>query len=93
MVIDIERNVKVIYMSMDSDARGCHTYLLHEVLNELGCEELLNGDKPPTTSGKELKMTTSSIEKGGYKMVTYKKNTVSDETITTTGLFRSVTRC
>jgi hypothetical protein len=77
-------------MSMDSDARGCHTYLLHEVLNELGCEELLNGDKLPTTSGKELKTTTSSAEKGGYKMITYKKNTVSDETITTAGLFRSV---
>jgi hypothetical protein len=90
MVIDIERNVKIMYMSMDSDARGCHTYLLHEVLNELGCEELLNGDKLPTTSGKELKTTTSSAEKGGYKMITYKKNTVSDETITTAGLFRSV---
>ena len=90
MVIDIERNVKVMYMSMESDTRGCHTYLLHEALNELGCEELLNGDKLPTTSGKELKTTISSTEKGGYKMVTYKKNTVSDETITTAGLFRSV---
>jgi len=90
MVIDIERNVKVMYMSMESWELGHHAYLLHEVLNELGCEELLNGGKLPNTSRKELKMTTSSIEKGGYKMVTYKKNTVSDETITTAGLFRSV---
>jgi hypothetical protein len=86
-------------MSMSSWDMSHHAYLLHdvlnelgceEVLNELGCEELLNGDKLPNTSGKELKTTISSVEKGGYKMITYKKNTVSDETITTVGLFRSV---
>lgn len=90
MVIDIEINVKVRYMSMDTDTQARHAYLLHEVLNDVGDEELLNGDKNPHTTRKELKTTISLAEKGGYKMVTYKKNTVSDETVTTVGLFRSV---
>jgi hypothetical protein len=91
MVIDIERIQKVMYMSMSVNTPAAiRTYLLHDALKRIDCEELLNEIEESTTVNRLLTIRTSSIAGNNYKNITYKKNSVSPNTLTTLGLFRSV---
>ena len=65
-------------------------YLLHNVLESLDCVDLLNENGLDVPAKKILNIRTNSIGNSQYKTITYKKNSVSDETLTTLGLFRSV---
>ena len=65
-------------------------YLLHNVLECLDCVDLLNENEPCVPAKKILNIRTNSIGNSQYKTITYKKNSVSDDTLTTLGLFRSV---
>ena len=78
-------------MSMMTNTQVQPTYLLHDVLKELECSDLLNGNENTSKSKCGLKIVSNSEQtNNGNKMVTYKKNTVKNETITTLGLFRSI---
>jgi len=77
-------------MSMDNNTTNGQQYLLHNVLECLDCVDLLNDNEPCVPAKKILNTLTSSIGNSQYKTITYKKNSVSDETLTTLGLFRSV---
>ena len=67
-----------------------HTYLLHDALKDIDCEELLNENGETNHTNRLLSSRKISIEENDYKVITYKKNSVSEETLTTLGLFRSV---
>ena len=81
---------KVLYMSMNDNTTIGQTYLVHNVLKCLDCVDLLNENEPCVPAKKILNTITSSIGNSQYKTITYKKNSVSDETLVTLGLFRSV---
>lgn len=74
---------------MNDNTTG-QTHLLHNLLECLDCVDLLNDNEPCVPAKNILNIKNNSIGKSQYKTITYKKNSVSDETLTTLGLFRSV---
>ena len=55
-----------------------HTYLLHDALKDIDCEELLNENGETNHTNRLLSSRKISIEENDYKVITYKKNSVSE---------------
>ena len=76
---------------MSSDTVNSKTYLLHDTLKSLDCIDLLNENEQCVTAKNNI-LNIRNISNGNskYKIVTYKKNSVTKDTLTTLGLFRSI---